>query len=101
MKKILAALLLTISVSVFAVDKVSATKQDGFPAPLHSLCDGYSLNSSNSVFTDRLLLAGGDVGQCMGACASEQGICIGQCQGDGQCISYCASAYGRCVAMCN
>lgn len=45
-------------------------------------------------------LAQRDVGQCMGACASEQGMCIGQCQGNGQCIGQCAAAHGRCVARC-
>lgn len=42
-----------------------------------------------------------NVGQCMGACASEQAICIGQCRGDGHCISNCAAAHGRCMARCN
>ena len=42
-----------------------------------------------------------EIGQCIGACATEQGICIAQCNGDGQCISRCAAAYGRCVARCN
>lgn len=41
------------------------------------------------------------IGQCMGGCASEQGICIAQCRGNGQCISHCAAAHGRCVARCN
>ncbi len=45
--------------------------------------------------------SGAEIGQCMGDCASEQGICISQCNGDGQCISRCASAYGRCVSRCN
>lgn len=64
---------------------------------------------------------GKDVGQCMGACASEQGICsascndgscIANCNGNGQCIGNCASrqgmcagncgaAHGRCVSRCN
>ena len=48
-----------------------------------------------------LLLTQRDVGQCMGACASEQGICISQCQGNGQCIGQCAAAHGRCVSRCN
>lgn len=42
-----------------------------------------------------------DVGQCMGDCASEQGICIGQCQSNGNCIGNCASAWGRCASRCN
>lgn len=44
---------------------------------------------------------GRDIGQCMGGCASEQGICISQCRGDGQCIGNCAATHGRCVARCN
>ena len=42
-----------------------------------------------------------EIGQCIADCASEQGICISQCNGDGQCISRCAAAHGRCVARCN
>jgi len=45
--------------------------------------------------------ASGDIGQCMGDCASEQGMCISQCQGDGQCINRCGAAHGRCMARCN
>lgn len=41
------------------------------------------------------------IGQCHGFCASEQGICISQCQGNGLCISNCASSLGRCVAGCS
>jgi hypothetical protein len=36
----------------------------------------------------------------MSDCASEQGICIGQCEGNGNCISNCNAAHGRCVARC-
>ena len=39
--------------------------------------------------------------QCMGNCASEQGICISRCRGDGQCIGNCAAVHGRCVSRCN
>ncbi len=42
-----------------------------------------------------------DVGQCMGDCASDQGICISRCDGDGQCIGDCASDHGTCVSRCN
>lgn len=42
-----------------------------------------------------------NTGQCMGGCASEQGICIAHCRGDGLCISNCAAVHGRCVARCN
>lgn len=109
MKKILAALLVTVSVGAFAANEVSGvTQQDRSHTLFRSLCDNnskhtenYSSNASSGVYTGRLLLAQRDVGQCMGACASEQGICIGQCQGNGQCISNCAAAHGRCVARCN
>jgi len=39
--------------------------------------------------------------QCYGDCASEQGQCIGDCQGDGQCINRCGAAHGRCVSRCD
>lgn len=42
-----------------------------------------------------------DVGLCMGDCASEQGICIAQCETKGSCIANCASAWGRCASRCN
>jgi hypothetical protein len=51
---------------------------------------GSAVNRSNS-----------NVGQCMGDCASEQGICISQCQGNGQCINRSAATHGRCVSRCN
>ena len=44
---------------------------------------------------------GARLGQCQGSCASEQGICIGSCQGNGLCISRCTSSHGRCVASCS
>jgi hypothetical protein len=44
---------------------------------------------------------GRDIGQCMGDCASEQGICSSQCQGNGQCYGNCGAVHGRCVARCN
>ncbi len=44
---------------------------------------------------------GARLGQCNGACASEQGICIGSCQGNGMCISRCTSSHARCVAGCS
>lgn len=52
-------------------------------------------------FAGSALYASGDIGQCMGDCASEQGTCIAQCQGDGQCIIRCGDAHGRCVSRCN
>lgn len=45
--------------------------------------------------------ANADVGQCMGDCASDQGICISQCDGDGQCIGNCSATHGRCVSRCH
>lgn len=42
-----------------------------------------------------------NVGQCQGQCASEQGMCIAQCNGNGQCIGRCAASHGRCVAACS
>lgn len=43
---------------------------------------------------------GASLGQCQGGCASEQGMCIAQCQANGSCISHCAASHGRCVARC-
>lgn len=42
-----------------------------------------------------------NIGMCMGACASEEGICISQCGGSGQCISNCSAVQGRCTARCS
>lgn len=44
---------------------------------------------------------GRDIGQCMGYCASEQGMCIANCRGNGPCIGNCGASHGRCVAACN
>lgn len=41
-----------------------------------------------------------NIGQCMGNCASQQGICFANCQGNGICIANCASAHGRCSGFC-
>ena len=60
-----------------------------------------SSNNENSLYSKSLIIANSDIGQCMGDCASEQGICIGQCEGNGQCIGNCAAAHGRCVAKCH
>lgn len=49
----------------------------------------------NSQCSEKMFFASRDIGQCMGACASEQGICIAQCQGNGQCIANCNAAHGR------
>ena len=42
-----------------------------------------------------------DIGQCMGACASEQGICLSYCRADGQCMGRCGATFGRCISRCN
>lgn len=106
MKNIFTALLLAISVSAVA----SPVTQDALnttSAAINNQCeqicssDFYSLSRDGDQSLKGMLLAGSDVGQCMGACASEQGICIGQCQGNGQCIANCSSAHGRCVARCH
>jgi len=47
------------------------------------------------------LYASGDFGQCAGDCASEEGICMANCQGDGECMNNCAAAHGRCMSRCN
>lgn len=41
-----------------------------------------------------------DIGLCIGECASEQGMCIARCEGDGRCIAYCNEVHARCVAKC-
>lgn len=48
-----------------------------------------------------VLFSGSAFADCFGDCASDEGICISYCNGDGQCISRCASAHGRCVSRCN
>jgi len=100
MKKILFAMFLalatTASAAPFDGDAMKASD------PFLDRCEqsfSSSLGSHNQSGT--LLLSYRDVGQCMGACASEQGICISQCQGNGPCISNCAAAHGRCVSRCN
>ena len=44
--------------------------------------------------------AGAALADCFGNCASDQGICIGQCQGNGQCIANCQQQHGRCISRC-
>jgi hypothetical protein len=39
-------------------------------------------------------------GNCYGDCSVEQGMCIGQCNGNSRCIANCMDAYGRCVSRC-
>jgi len=84
MKNIISALILVVSLSAVA-DSGSTI---------------ITTKSSNQSL-EAILIARNDVGQCMGDCASEQGMCIASCQGDGQCIANCAAAHGRCVARCN
>jgi len=52
-------------------------------------------------FAGSSLYASGDFGQCAGDCASEEGICISHCEGDGECINQCGAAHGRCMSRCN
>jgi len=103
---ILTALLLAVSVSAVAgpvvastVDTVSTSLYNPSEQSCNSDC--YALNGNYGQRLETMLLATNGVGQCMADCASEQGICISQCQGDGQCIGNCAAAHGRCVARCN
>lgn len=58
-----------------------------------------SQRDSSPVFTQNDT-SGARIGQCQGQCASEQGICISQCQGNGQCVGNCAASHGRCVGGC-
>lgn len=54
------------------------------------------------VISVAMAMAGSDnVAECIGDCASDQGICIAECNGNGQCIGRCAAAYGRCVSRCH
>jgi oxygen-independent coproporphyrinogen-3 oxidase len=47
-----------------------------------------------------LMLARRGDPNCFGWCASDQGICIGSCQGNNQCIMQCQQQYSRCVSRC-
>ena len=94
MKIILAALFLVISVGVGA-GSVTGSALDAAntsSGQLEQSCIGdySSSNARTAQILGTLLVAQRDTGQCMGSCASEQGICIAQCQGDGQCIGRCA-----------
>lgn len=108
MKSILAAILLAVGVGVGAVGGATAGNALNIEsASLHDcqlekgcLSNPASSNVTLKGYFGTVLVAQNDVGQCMGNCASEQGMCMGQCQGDGQCISSCAAAHGRCVARC-
>ena len=106
MKSILAALLLVIGVGVGAVSVTGNTLDTANTSPygqLEQSCigDRPSSNASTARILGTVLVAQRDTGQCMGSCASEEGMCIAQCQGEGQCIGNCAASQGRCVARCN
>lgn len=54
------------------------------------------------VCSERIVVARKDgIGQCVGDCSSEQGMCISYCNGNPSCIARCADAHGRCVARCH
>ena len=101
MKSLLIALLLAVTTTASAASAVGDAVKTANPFDLDRCEQNFSSNLESQSKSGALLIARNDVGQCMGACASEQGICIGQCQGNGQCISNCAAAHGRCVARCN
>lgn len=92
MKKLLAIALLIASGLTAASSRTEAP-----PPPFCPMgsCTAQAADVSRYVVAQR------DVGQCMGYCASEQGICMARCQGDGQCLGFCAAQHGRCVARCN
>lgn len=102
MKKILFTIFLTISMNALA-DLDGDKCIDSNVNVCNQICktSNISFIEASTLNSPSIILANSDIGQCMGDCASEQGICIGQCQGDGQCISNCAAAHGRCVARCH
>jgi len=90
------AVFVTLLLGLFMVSAIVASN-----ALVDDSSQGMSADSQISQLTPaEPVLAYGDVGQCMGDCASDQGICIGGCQGDSNCIARCADAYGRCVSRC-
>ena len=100
----LAALLLATSVNA-ADQSCKDTRQDVTYVQSYNRNDqnnklNYFSEGTPSQYTVQLIAAGKDIGRCMADCASEQGICIGQCEGNGQCINNCQAAHGRCVARC-
>ena len=76
-RKLLAVILVALTVGPLAVRAYSSTMPQTAPDP--GRCN---------------------IGQCMGDCAAEHGMCVGACQGDGQCIANCAASHGRCVSRC-
>lgn len=106
MKIILIVLFLTFTFSVGIVSADGALGWSSDSANYNGLelrpqVDLCSSNLERMQPWGGILVARNDIGQCIAACASEQGICISQCQGNGQCIANCAAAYGRCVSRCN
>jgi hypothetical protein len=107
MKNILTILLFCTIASASAAGIDGSVSQDSSYTTINTNCTQFIANNkcdSNTASNgqlDHIILASGDIGQCMGDCAAEQGMCMGQCQGDGQCISRCADAHGRCVARCS
>lgn len=107
MKSILAVLLLVVGIhagagSGSAVGNSLPIDNTSRYCQLEKSCLSVSAASNATIkgYFGTVLVAQNDIGQCMGNCASEQGMCMGQCQGDGQCISTCAATHGRCVARC-
>lgn len=99
MKSILVVALLVICMGITTVPAIGSTLDDiGIAPPCsNNQCEEQGDQDSMPM----LLAAAEDIGQCMGACASEQGICIGGCQGSSSCISNCSAAHGRCVSRCH
>jgi hypothetical protein len=106
MKKNLIVLLLVVCMSIagslIVHENSGASTADIYNQfEQNSVADSYSTVEKDGQYLGKKLLVSNDIGQCMGECASEQGICISGCQGNPQCIANCAAAHGRCVARCN
>lgn len=95
MKKIIAFMLLLASGLVLAD---SGGRAPAMPQLGQSCTSAPAISLAQTLGT---VVAQSNIGQCMGNCASEQGMCTGQCMGDGQCIASCAAAHGRCVSRCH
>jgi hypothetical protein len=65
------------------------------------LPDTPNMDDNASEADDPPVLASTDAevrtGIASGFCASQQGLCIAQCNGNGQCIGNCAASLGRCM----
>lgn len=101
MKKIAATIFIAFSFLISAISFADNSSGNSIPAFVESGQNHVEIFPGHQENKGFLQLAYNDVGSCMSACASEQGICIGQCQGNGQCIGECAATHGRCVARCN